>query len=69
MNSEFRFDGVRNNQYGFTEVATGAVFRIPASFDDTGDVQLIGGDEVLIPTHSHRNVWSVRSRQITRREA
>ena len=68
MASEFTFDGIENHQSGFTEQSTGMKYWLPAPDPEDGNVQLLDGDEVIIPTRYSKDVWSIRERRVVRRE-
>jgi hypothetical protein len=63
--SDFEFTGVFNGQSNFRERATGMAYTLPAPFPEDSAVELLDGDEVVIPT-PQIYVYSIRERRVIR---
>jgi len=68
MASDFTYDGIQNHRCGFTEKSTGVGFWLQGPSPDDAPVELLDGDEVIIPSGSQRNVWSIREQRVVRIE-
>lgn len=66
MASEFEFTGVQNHLSTFREVATGVTFTLPAPDPEDAAVELLDGDEVVVPSSNGSVVYSIRERRVIR---
>jgi uncharacterized protein YjlB len=62
MASDFDFTGFSNNSANFVEKNTGVYFAILAV--DCEEVELLDGDQVIIPAGGQRNIWSIRENRV-----
>lgn len=61
MESDFEYTGNENNQAGFRDRATGTQYWLMNT--DGSDVELLEGDQVVIPFGGQRVLWSIREQR------
>ena len=66
MASDFEFTGVQNHQCTFRERTTGIGFTLPAPEPEDAGVELLDGDEVIVPSSNGTVVYSIRERRVIR---
>lgn len=66
MASDFTYEGIQNHQCRFVEKSTGITFWLQGPSPDDAQVELLDGDEVVIPSGMQRSVWSIRDQRVVR---
>lgn len=68
MASDFTYEGIQNHQCQFVERSSGTTFWLQAPSPEDAQVELLDGDEAIIPAGTQRDVWSIRERRVLRTE-
>lgn len=66
MASDFEFRGIENHLCMFVERSSGMGYSLPAPSPEDAPIELLDGDEVVVPTAGGVQVYSIREQRVIR---